>query len=85
VIQRGERQLFRHPFAAYGGQEVHLLQFTDIRFAALERGDAAAAHHLAILLNHPVGVTRLAVEGIQLIKIRIGHGIAFVGGQAILR
>jgi len=30
-------------------------------------------------------VARLAVEGVQLIKIGIGNGIALVGGQAILR
>ena len=44
---------------------------------------AAAAHDLAVLLDDPIGMARLAVQLKKFVQIGIGHGVAFVGGQAI--
>jgi hypothetical protein len=61
------------------------LQLANIRLAARQWRNTAAAHHLAIIFNHPVGMAWLAVKLKQLVQIRIGNGIAFVGGQAVFR
>ena len=83
VVQRQQRQLLRQPLAAGAGHKIHFLQLADIRLAAGERRDAAAANYFPLFLHHPVGGARLAVQLIQLIEIRVGDRIAFIGGQAI--
>jgi hypothetical protein len=46
-------------------------------------GATAAAHDFTVLLNHPVGRARLAVNLEQFVQIRVGNGVAFIGGQAV--
>ena len=43
----------------------------------------AAAPDFTVLLNHPVGRARLAVNLEQFVQIRVGNGVAFIGGQAV--
>ena len=50
-----------------------------------QRGNAAAADHLTLLFNHPIGGARLAVELKKLIEVRVGDRIAFIGRQAVFR
>jgi len=35
------------------------------------------------LLNHPVGRARLAVNLEQFVQIRVGNGIALIGGKPV--
>lgn len=83
MFKGDQRQLFRQALSAYRWQEIHFLKFTDIRLAAKQWGNAAAAHDLAVLFNDPVGMARLAVQLKKFVQIWVGHGVAFVGGQAI--
>ncbi len=69
VVQRQQRQLLRQPLPRALVIKIHFLQLADIRLAAGERRDAAAANHFPLLLHHPVGGARLAVQLIQLIEI----------------
>src|SRR5690606_22956489 len=83
IVECDQRQSLRQALSANRWQEIHFLQLADIRLAAAERSNAAAAHHLAILLNNPVGVARLAVKLEQLVQIWISNRVAFISRQAI--
>ena len=83
VVQRHQRQLFCQSLSACRWQEIHFLQFADIRLAAAEGRHAAAAHDLTVLLDDPVGMTRLAVELEKRVQIRVGNRVALVSRQSI--
>ena len=50
-----------------------------------QRSNAAATDHPTILLNHPIGGARLAVEFKQLIEVGVGYGVALISRQPVFR
>ena len=36
-----------------------------------------------LVLNHPICVARLTIHLIQLVKVRIGDGVAFISGKTV--
>jgi hypothetical protein len=62
--------------SAPGGDDVHLLEFTDIRLAAFERCDSGAAEKPFPLLGDEISGSRVAVGSVQsprALRSRIGR------------
>lgn len=62
VIEGNLCQLFRQALSTHGGQEVHFLQFTDVRLATAKWRNSASADNVTVLLDNPVGMAWLAIK-----------------------
>jgi hypothetical protein len=61
VFKGQQRQFLRQALPTDRRQKIHFLEFADIRFTTAEWRNTATAHDLAVLLDNPVGMARLAV------------------------